>query len=350
MGGSLVEEVLPQLSMMTEEPDHELYNFHKASGKPVDDLGPEDFQKILAKLPPDLATRVEAEGLDTLKMLLSGKLPAAPPRPLAPIPPELLATLPPEIRTLPPEQLMATLQKLMARGGPGAPGLPKTPGAPPPQLLSAPPGPPMVPPVLRAAVDEVLAGGGGELDGDLAKRWEERQAGVRLLQTVCKLLAGVLLRNWYSVKPQLFRFLEMLALNESSELEPDLARDCNVALACLSTCIVPLNVLPIALTAIEQVSQSQSWKAKIAMLEYLQVHVFTNMAVFHAQKDQASRVIEIVTRLIKDDRIEVREKAGKVLGGMLHCCFISEEVSLDLLAKFKQEVSKKIRKKPKENE
>ena len=41
---------------------------------------------------------------------------------------------------------------------------------------------------------QVLAGGGGELDGDLAKRWEERQAGVRLLQTVCKLLAGVLLR------------------------------------------------------------------------------------------------------------------------------------------------------------
>ena len=27
-------------------------------------------------------------------------------------------------------------------------------------------------------------------------RWEERQAGVRLLQTMCKLLAGVLLRNW----------------------------------------------------------------------------------------------------------------------------------------------------------
>ena len=88
---------------------------------------------------------------------------------------------------------------------------------------------------------QVLAGSGGELDGELARRWEERQAGVRLLQTVCKLLAGVLLRslfslkrteveklfvcrNWYSVKPQLFRFLEMLALNESSELEPDLAR------------------------------------------------------------------------------------------------------------------------------
>ena len=52
---------------------------------------------------------------------------------------------------------MATLQKLMARGGPGAQGVPKTPGAPTPQLLSAPPGPPMVPPVLRAVVDEVLS-------------------------------------------------------------------------------------------------------------------------------------------------------------------------------------------------
>jgi hypothetical protein len=58
---------------------------------------------------------------------------------------------------------------------------------------------------------------------------------------VCKLLAGVLLRNWYSVKPELYVFLEMIALNESSELEPDLAkyvcvyifvvcRDCNVYL------------------------------------------------------------------------------------------------------------------------
>merc|ERR1711963_1008214 len=158
--------------------------------------------------------------------------------------------------------------------------MPKTPGAPPPQLSSAPQGPPLVPPVLRAVVDEVLAGGGGELDDDLAKRWEERQAGVRLLQTICKLIAGVLLRNWYTVKPDPFKFLEMLALNESSELEPDLARDCNVALACLSTCIVPLNVLTTALSAIEHVSNSSSWKAKIAMLEYLQVHVFTNMALY----------------------------------------------------------------------
>ena len=30
----------------------------------------------------------------------------------------------------------------------------------------------------------------------------------------------------------------MLCINESSELEPDLARDCNVALACLASHVV----------------------------------------------------------------------------------------------------------------
>lgn len=223
-------------------------------------------------------------------------------------------------------------------------------GAPPPQMAAPAPGPPMVPPVLRAVVDEVLAGSGGELDGELARRWEERQAGVRLLQTVCKLLAGVLLRNWYSVKPQLFRFLEMLALNESSELEPDLARDCNIALACLASHMIPLAVLPTAVDTIESISASPSWKARNAILEFLQVCVFNNLAAFYSQPEQAARVCAVVARLLKDERVEVREKAGKVLGGLLHCSFLSKEEASKLLEQFTKEISKKMRRKPKAGE
>ena len=57
----LVAEVLPQLAMMTEEPDPELYNFHKASSKAPEELTTEDFQKILARLPEDLAPRVQEQ-------------------------------------------------------------------------------------------------------------------------------------------------------------------------------------------------------------------------------------------------------------------------------------------------
>jgi len=169
-------------------------------------------------------------------------------------------------------------------------------------------------------------------------------------QTMCKLLAGVLLRNWYSVKPELYRFLEMLALNESSELEPDLARDCNVALACLASHMVPQSVLPTAVQAIEDISNSSSWKARGAILEFIQVCVFSNLAAFYSQPEQSLRISAVVARLLRDKRVEVREKAGKVLGGLLHCSFISTSDSTKLLEQFTKEISKKIRKKPKSEE
>ena len=80
----------------------------------------------------------------------------------------------------------------------------------------------------------------------------------------------------------------MLALNESSELEPDLARfvpsvkahletiinrDCNIALACLASHMIPLAVLPTAVDKIESISSSPSWKARGAILEFLQVAI-----------------------------------------------------------------------------
>ncbi len=91
---------------------------------------------------------------------------------------------------------------------------------------------------MISTADVAKVGGGGDCslhqDPVLQEKWERRQDGVRLLQTVCKLMAGVLVRNFYTTKPVLFRLLKLLCLNESSELEPDLARDCTVALSCLA--------------------------------------------------------------------------------------------------------------------
>ena len=57
-----------------------------------------------------------------------------------------------------------------------------------------------------------------------------------------------------------------------------------------------------------------------------------------------------MARLLKDERVEVREKAGKVLGGLLHCSFLSKEESNKLLEQFTKEISKKMRRKPKAGE
>ena len=128
--GPLVEEVLPQLAMMTQEPDQELYNFHRSSSRSPEDLTSEDLAKILAKLPGDLATRVSEQGLPTLKQLLAGKPPSLTPQ-------ELLARQPPPVRaqleSLPREKMEEAMKAIQQRQGQG-----------------------MVPPVLQAAVQEVL--------------------------------------------------------------------------------------------------------------------------------------------------------------------------------------------------
>merc|ERR1719354_1038239 len=80
-------------------------------------------------------------------------------------------------------------------------------------------------------------------DPELQRQWDERQAGMRLLQTVCKFMIGILSRNLYPIKAELFEFLPMLCLNESNELEPELARDCMSALSVMSGIILYLSIL-----------------------------------------------------------------------------------------------------------
>ena len=365
---NLLSQVIPKLDVMKVEPDQELYNFHKNANKTLE-ITPEIFESICMKLDPELSKRVRDEGLDHLQDIVSkfpeGKVPKPPAGPNAgvmmpgpsnrmPPPSEMLRMIPPEMirMRLPPpgalQQAPPDLQNMLKMMGNGRlPGMPS--GL---RLGMSPRGPPpieyLLPPPLLHALSEVIKP--DEKDSELDEKWNERQSGVRLLQTMCKLIAGVLLRNWYTIKPEIFQLLEMLALNENSELEPDLAQDCNLALACLATCILPSDVISTALTAIENVSNSASWKAKNAILEFLQIIVFWNFASFKSDSMAENRVTDIVKRLIKDERVEVREKASKVLGGLIHCSFISLDSSKKLMEQFKQEITKKIRKKPKENE
>ena len=359
---SLMTEVLPKLEVMKEEPDQELYNFHKNANKTLE-LSQETFDLLCDKLEPGLGKKVRDEGLDYLNEIISkfpgGKVPK-PPLLMAPpahnpmlrmAPPELLQQAPPDVQRMMMRLPAAEMMKILSGGRAGMLGGPRPgpPGPPGPPLRGSPPVEAMLPPPLLLALEEVTRC--DVKTGELADKWEERQSGVRLLQTLCKLLAGLLLRNWYTIKPQLFHLLEMLALNESSELEPDLAQDCTLALACLATCILPGPLLSTALDNIEKVASStSSWKAKNAILEFLQIIVFWNFASFKSDPSAEKRIVAVVLSLIKDERVEVREKASKVLGGIIHCCFISEESSSQLLSQFKTEVGKKLRKKPRAEE
>merc|ERR1719186_2323673 len=176
----LTAAVLPQLQMMTTEADPELY---KSSKRDVNmALEAPQIDQLLKQLPPHLQEIIKSQGPGALPgLLMQGmytgvRLP--PPGSMIP-PPDGAAKIPAE--------LISVLTEMDSSR--------KSEDVLPSELPN-----------------------GFSSEKDVA--WEERQVGVRLLQTICKLIAGLLLRNNYTVKAELYQFLGMLCTNESSELNP----------------------------------------------------------------------------------------------------------------------------------
>ena len=168
-----------------------------------------------------------------------------------------------------------------------------------------------------------------------------------MLQTVSKFLAGSLYRAFNGVKPECFQLLEVLCINESNELEPNLARDCTVTLAYFASTPLPREVVGDFLSAVEViVSRSASWKAKSAALDLLQVSVFFNMPTILSNPEWVSRVMSVVVAsgIESEERVEVRVKAGAVLSGLLHCQFVGEDKRKELMESFRKRASTKLKK------
>jgi hypothetical protein len=61
--------------------------------------------------------------------------------------------------------------------------------------------------------------------------------------------------------------------------------------------------------------------------------VFSNMPSFLSRDEWVSSVIEIVESSLRDDRVEVRDKSGKILSGLLHCQFIRGDRKTKLMVR-----------------
>merc|ERR1719516_801939 len=77
-------------------------------------------------------------------------------------------------------------------------------------------------------------------------------------------------------------------------------------------------------------------------MEFLQTVVFTNFPGFVANNEHRTNVTSFVTSLLTDTHITVRQKAAKILGGLLHSGFVSEDVLTELLAELRGKVRTKM--------
>lgn len=142
------------------------------------------------------------------------------------------------------------------------------------------------------------------------------------LLAVCQWLTGVLNRSTNGNIVEYFELLPIACRLERCEQDLELARTCSSLLALISQALTLPDCMSVALQKIDDVSRIPSWSARLSVIDVLQVLVFNNMPIVLSHDDWVQQVQNIVLRLLEDSVLEVREKAGQVLGGLLHCSFL----------------------------
>ncbi|XP_063231181.1 proteasome activator complex subunit 4-like isoform X2 [Bacillus rossius redtenbacheri] len=157
---------------------------------------------------------------------------------------------------------------------------------------------------------------------------EEKDKAIRLLKTVCRWFNVSLTRAQYGAIPAHYQLFALVCLMESYDKDEEVGKSCSVVLSHLSQAIMLPRYIPAALDSFHKTSKSVSWCARLTCLDFMQVMVFHNMPTFHSSSSWVQQISDIVLTLLEDDWLEVRVKAAQVLGGLIHCDFISNPLSL----------------------
>ena len=125
------------------------------------------------------------------------------------------------------------------------------------------------------------------------------------------------IRNLADRRPHLFHLLPLLLQFESYERDPQLGRDCQVALVCLSRTHLPTACLPPLVAVLKECgAAADAWKMRLSALDFLQAFVFNNFVLICSpslpHKDLKSDILGLVMAGLRDQQLEVRVKASQV--------------------------------------
>lgn len=175
---------------------------------------------------------------------------------------------------------------------------------------------------------------------DKAKKTEA----ARLLETVAVWLAQYIQVSSSTFSEDVFNLLPFFCQFVGNETDQEVSQSCLQALCFLSVCIIPSQVIPVALNMSWKVMQSTSWKARISILEFVQVFVFTNFMSMCNKPEIVSQTEKLVVELIADETLQVRQKAAKILGGLVHSKFLDSDAQQRLLQYFRSKIRTKMQK------
>ena len=172
---------------------------------------------------------------------------------------------------------------------------------------------------------------------------ERRKEAERLLQTMNYFVYYIVNRSCSGVTRECFDLLEVICIGASNDHDPDLATGCQANLCWFASAILTREIIGDFLDAVDRILLNcPSWKAKTAILDVLQASVFCNMPTIRTKLVWMAKVTSIVAYSgLNADHVEVRGKAGVVLAGLLHCNFIDNMKTKELIEMFQKMASAK---------
>uniref|UniRef100_A0A8D8S251 Proteasome activator complex subunit 4 n=1 Tax=Cacopsylla melanoneura TaxID=428564 RepID=A0A8D8S251_9HEMI len=151
---------------------------------------------------------------------------------------------------------------------------------------------------------------------------------IRLFKSVSKCILGCLKRNLCSGLPCFYSLLPLLCLFENYESDDELKDTCKGTIAMLAQAMVLPEHIPAVLDNVTKVSQMNSWLARLSCLEFLKCFLFYNLNTMSSAPVWIARVYSLVLGTLRDERVEIREKSGVVLGSLIHVNFIRDQTEL----------------------
>lgn len=145
---------------------------------------------------------------------------------------------------------------------------------------------------------------------------------IRMFKTISQWITGIINRCSNGNEIIYFDLLTIGCRLERCEHDTELAETCSAVLSMIAQGLTLPRCMDACLAKIEEVSNSSSWSARLAIIDILQVIVFHNMAIVLSRSEWVDKVLSIVLRLLEDNVLEVREKSAEVLGGLIHCSFL----------------------------